>query len=111
MILLCGLISASCNNTNNHPDAVLPPDKMQAVLWDIIRVNAFTSDFIKRDSSKNLVKENAELQKKVFALHRVSRESFYKSLTYYKNDPALFKTMVDSMITRATRDRSARITN
>ena len=64
LILLAGIILASCSSKKALPDGVLKPAKMQAVLWDIIRVDAFTTNFIKKDSSKNAVTENAKLQKR-----------------------------------------------
>ena len=81
---------------------------MQAVLWDIIRVDAFTSNFIKKDSSKNVVAENAKLQKQVFATHKVTEEGFYKSYNYYKKNTMLLKSVLDSMITSANKTRNIR---
>ena len=52
LILLITVIFISCGNKNNLPPGILKPDKMQAVLWDVIRADAFTTDFIKKDSSK-----------------------------------------------------------
>ena len=62
LILLAGIILASCSNKKALPDGVLKPGQMQAVLWDIIRVDAFTTNFIKKDSSKNAVTENGCMQ-------------------------------------------------
>lgn len=109
ILLLTGLLFSSCGNKNKAPNGVLAPDKMEAVLWDVIRADAFTTDFIKKDSSKNAVEENAKLQKKVFVLHGVTRESFYKSFDYYKANSEQFKSMLDSMIVRANRDRNQRL--
>lgn len=108
LILLAGIILASCRSKNALPDGVLKPAKMQAVLWDIIRVDAFTSNFIKKDSSKNAVTENAKLQKQVFATHEVTEEGFYKSYSYYKKNTKLLKTVLDSMINSANRKRNIR---
>lgn len=108
LILLAGIILASCSSKKNLPDGVLKPAKMQAVLWDIIRVDAFTTNFIKKDSSKNAVTENAKLQKKVFAIHKVTEEKFYKSYSYYKKNTTLFKSVLDSMITSANKTRNIR---
>ena len=106
VIFFIGFILVSCNDKNNLPSGILKPDKMQAVLWDIIRVDAFTTNFIKKDSSKNAVEENVKLQKKVFALHQVSEEKFYKSYDYYKTNTILFKSVLDSMISNANRNRN-----
>ena len=108
LILLAGIILASCSGKKALPEGVLKPVKMQAVLWDIIRVDAFTSNFIKKDSSKDAVTENAKLQKQVFAIHKVSEEGFYKSYSYYKKNPGLFKIVLDSMINNANKTRNIR---
>ena len=99
-------ILVSCNDKNKLPSGILKPEKMQAVLWDIMRADAFTTNFIKKDSSKNDAEENIKLQKKVFALHQVSSENFYKSYDYYKTNTNLFKSILDSMITNANRTRN-----
>ena len=104
IILLTGLLLASCGNKNETP--VLAPDKMQAVLWDVIRADAFTTDFIKKDSTKNAVEENAKLQKKIFAMYGISGETFYKSYEYYKSNTNQFKTIMDSMIAKGNRERN-----
>jgi Domain of unknown function (DUF4296) len=108
LILLSGIILSSCSNKNALPDNVLKPAKMQAVLWDIIRVDAFTTNFIKKDSTKNAVAENVKLQKQVFATHKVTEEAFYESYSYYKKNTALFKSVMDSMINIANRKRNIR---
>lgn len=100
------LILASCGTKNKRSSAILPPDKMSAVLWDVIRVDAFTTSYIKKDTTKNTATENARLQLKVFADHHVSRESFYNSFAYYKKNTAQFKTMLDSLVNRKTREKA-----
>ncbi len=82
------------------PPGVFKPDKMQVVLWDIIRTEAFTSQYIK----SNNIEENAKLQKRVFAKHRVSKEDFYQSFNYYRSHTALMKMILDSMINKAGRE-------
>jgi Domain of unknown function (DUF4296) len=106
-LLLMGL--ASCGNKSGLPPGVLKPAQMEAVLWDIIRVDAYTTDFIKPDTSKNAVEENAKLQLKTFALHKISREDFYKSYEYYKANAGLFKPILDSIIAKAGRNRNEKL--
>ena len=87
------------------PSGVLKPDKMQGVLWDILRTEAFTAQFIKT----NNIEENARLQKKVFAMHQVSKEDFYQSFNYYKAHAGMMKMMLDSMISKAGREANPSI--
>ena len=105
-IVLLSLISFfSCGNKNKIPEGILKPDKMQAVLWDVIRADAFTADFIKKDSTKNATAENLKLQQQVFAIHHISRQDFYKSYDYYKLNPGRLKTIMDSMTVQAERNK------
>lgn len=79
---------------------------MQAVLWDIIRADAFTTEYIKKDSAKNDVEENLKLQQQVFAIHHVSKEDFYKSFDYYKKNSGLLKPIMDSMVNQADKKQT-----
>ena len=78
---------------------------MQAILWDVIRADAFTTEYTKPDSSKNASEENVKLQKAIFAKHRISREDFYNSFNYYKMNSGLMKVILDSIINKANRER------
>ncbi len=109
IVLFVIITFISCGNKNKMPAGILKPDKMQAVLWDVIRANAFTTEFIKKDSLKNAAEENIKLQQQVFAIHHISREDFYKSYEYYKSHSAVMKEIMDSMITQAERDRDKNI--
>lgn len=96
----------SCGNKKDIPAGLLKQDKMQAVLWDVIRADALTSEFAKHDPSKNTAEENAKLQREIFALHKVSREDFYNSLGYYKANMDKMNVILDSMINKANRERN-----
>jgi len=96
----------SCNNKDEIPSGILKPNQMQAVLWDVIKADAFTTEFIKRDSSKNALDENLKLQQQIFAIHKTSKEIFYKSYDYYKANAARFKNILDSMIAQNERNKN-----
>ena len=105
LIFLFGIILISCGSKNKIPSGILSPEKMQVVLWDVLRVDAFSHDFQIKDTTKNVVEENAKMQQQVFALHKVTKEEFYSSYDYYKAHTELMKGMLDSMINKANRDR------
>ncbi|MFM6926246.1 MAG: DUF4296 domain-containing protein [Ferruginibacter sp.] len=106
IILLTGLVlTGSCNSKEKIPADILKPEKMQAVLWDVMKADAFTTDYIKKDSSKNAAAENLKLQQQVFAIHKISKEDFYRSYDYYKTNPVVFKKIVDSIIAQAERNK------
>ena len=107
-LLLAVVLFASCENKNKIPDGILKPDKMQAVLWDVIRADAFSTEFLKNDSKKDPTEENLKLQQQIFAIHKTTKVDFYRSYDYYKSDNTqLFKKMLDSMVTQAERNRNA----
>jgi hypothetical protein len=95
---------ASCSQ-NKIPKDILPKEKMQAVLWDYMRADAFTTDYISKDSTKNLLLENVKLQKEIFNYHHTTKEQFYKSYDYYVNHSDVLTEMLDSIIAQKNRHR------
>ncbi|MBC7867239.1 MAG: DUF4296 domain-containing protein [Gloeobacteraceae cyanobacterium ES-bin-316] len=73
---------------------------MQAVYWDYIRADVYTNEMIRNDSTKIAARENSRLQNEIFALHKISKEDFYKSYDYYLNHPLMLKEMLDTMTVR-----------
>ena len=111
IFLLAGLVLInSCSSKSKLPAGVLKPDKMRAVLWDIIKADVFTAEFIKKDSSKNAAAENLKLQQQIFAIHKISKADFYRSYDYYKANTEIFKKVMDSMVVRAEKDRYQKTT-
>ena len=106
IVLLSLITFFSCGNKNKIPSGILKPDKMQAVLWDVIKADAFTAEFIKKDSAKDAVEENLKLQQQIFSIHHISRQDFYKSYDYYKLHSDQLKVMMDSMIVQAERNKN-----
>lgn len=96
----------SCGNKDKLPAGVLKPEKMQAVLWDVIKADVFTTDFIKKDSGRNAEAENLKLQQQIFAIHKITRADFYDSYDYYKGNTVEFKKIVDSMVVQAERKKN-----
>ena len=115
MIRICTLLFAlvlfvSCEDKNKLPDGILKPDKMQAVLWDVIRADAFSTEFLKNNSKKDPTEENLKLQQQILAIHKTTRADFYRSYDYYKSDNTqLFKKLLDSMVVQAERNRNTQV--
>lgn len=101
---LCILL-ISCGKRAGVPDRFIQPSKMQSVLWDFIRADALTQQQQKNNTSPGAMLANVKLQKQVFALHQVSKEEFYTSLEYYKAHPAMMRTLMDSIVNKANRER------
>jgi Domain of unknown function (DUF4296) len=103
--LICIVFLFSCGDKNDIPSGIIKPVKMQKVLFDVLRAEAFVFDFVKKDSAKNLEAESAKLQQQIFAVHKITKEEFYKSYNFYKTHPDLMQPLLDSMISTATRDK------
>jgi hypothetical protein len=103
LLILLALVTLFSCSGKKTPNGVLEPDKMQEVLWDYIRADIFTADYISVDSSKKLPAENVKLQKAIFAKYKISKEDFYKSYTFYEQHPMMMQTMLDSLIAKKRR--------
>jgi Domain of unknown function (DUF4296) len=105
VITLLIFVAISCTNKTGTPAGILGKEKMQAVMWDMIRADSFTDQFIKKDSSKNIVLENMKLQNAIFSIHKVTRSDYYKSYDYYISHTDLIRVVLDSMSAKAEMDR------
>ena len=94
-------ILAGCRKKNHVPADILPPGKMQAVLWDIMRADKFLADFVlSRDSSLKLETESIKMYQQVFAIHAISKEKFQESFSWYKSHPSQLAVIMDSLNNR-----------
>ena len=97
--LLLLLIFGSCN-TNKIPDDILQPEKMQEVLWDMIRADEFLISYVIKDTSVNRTTESIKLYEKVFDVHDISKSVFEKSFKFYQLHPENLKPIMDSLNAR-----------
>lgn len=93
------LIFFSCK-ANNIPDDILPPEKMQEVLWDMIRADEFLVSYVIKDTSVNRKAESLNLYQKVFDVHDISKTAFEKSFKYYQLHPETLQPIMDSLNAR-----------
>jgi hypothetical protein len=104
----CLLIFLSCNNRQGaEKGVILKPDKMQAVMWDMFKADAFTDRYLKPDSTKKVAEENAALQQKIFDIHKITRNDYYLSYHYYTTQPEMMRAILDSISIKAERERSS----
>jgi hypothetical protein len=94
----------SCTDKDKIPAGVLPKNKMQKVLWDVLQAERFRESFI-RDSSKDLKAETFKLYAQVFEIHKVTKDEFVKSYKFYMSRPDIARDMFDSLATQANRRR------
>jgi len=94
LLVCCFVIACSGNEV---PKNVLPPQKMQAVLWDAMLADEAADYYIQKDSSLNTLAQHAMRYQQVFQIHKISKEAFKKSLQFYESRPDLLKPIFDSL--------------
>ena len=101
-LLLFSIGFFSCSGSS-VPKGVLPPDKMEAVLYDVIRVDELV-DFRKMtgDSTYRLFENRTALYDTVFQLHTVKKDEFQKSLRFYQSRPDLVKEILEDLQKKVT---------
>ncbi len=98
LIIYSCILFAACKSRNHVPDDVLPKEKMQAVLWDMMRADQFLRDYVfNKDSTLDKKIESIKLYRQIFDLHHVSKDEFQQSFAYYRSHPVLLKTIMDSL--------------
>jgi len=105
--LLVGVILAvsSCSDKNSVPAGVMPHEKMEAVMWDVIQSEQYSAAYLAKDSA-HLKLENLRLYDEVFRLHQISREEFRKSYQYYMGRADLAQVLFDSLLAKGNRLRT-----
>ena len=56
-------------------------------MWDLMRADAYVSDFIMKDSTRDRKTESAILYEKVFAIHSINQEALKKALPSMRAGP------------------------
>lgn len=97
------LISIFISCRNEDKAAVLPPEKMEAVLLDFLMAEAHTLTHFPIDSLRLATKENVKLQKKIFAIHHVTKQQFEQSFNYYTKHSTEFTRILDSVAAKENR--------
>lgn len=95
--LLLMFFFAACSSVANRPKDVLPPEKLAAVLYDVIQADELV-DFAKlKDSTYQRFSRRTALYDTVFGLHGVTKNIFKQSLDYYQSRPDLLKGIVEDL--------------
>ena len=99
-IVLVSLVVA-CGSKSDVPKSVLPKEKMEDVMWDMLRADEFVKEYmLARDSSLRDTVEYIKMYERIFRLNKTNREQYAESFTYYRAHPKLMKEILDSLNVR-----------
>jgi len=90
-------LNFGCIRDNKIPKDVIPQNQMRKIIWDLMRADAYVTDFVMKDSTLDKKAESAKLYEKIFDIHTTTQEAFKKSLAFYQSRPDLFKVISDSL--------------
>lgn len=88
------------------PGGILPPKRMQLVVYDLIRVDEFINNFVAKDSAADIKKKRSSLYEQVFRVHNTNRKEFYSSYKYYQQHPDIQKGLFDSLFESLNRKKA-----
>jgi hypothetical protein len=104
-ILIIAIVILACKSS--VPKEILPPNKMKAVLWDIMQADEMAEYYSVKDSAFLSLSKHEEYYQKIFSIHKIDKKDFTKSLAYYENHPVVFKTVLESLKNFAERMQKA----
>ncbi len=96
--LLFSLLLLSCADKPSRPTGVLSAEKMEAVLWDLLRAEQFVSNYVVgRDSALSAKAKGPQLYAAILSKHGLTDSLFRISLDYYKKHPKQLQPIIDSI--------------
>lgn len=99
------LIAASCTRKDKVPGDVMPKEKMEKVLWELMQADRFANSFLLKDSTTDIKTKSLQQYEKVFEINGITRDEFMKSYQFYSSRPDISKVLFDSLSSRADRVR------
>jgi hypothetical protein len=102
LLLLLLMVLMGCASNDGVPGNIIPKDRMENILWDMIQADQFSSQYLIKDSARiNVKKETVKLYAEVLKIHNISKEEFRNSFQYYLGRPDIEKKMLDTLSERA----------
>jgi len=100
--MLCMLVS--CASDDDIPSSVISLEQMKFIMYDVLRAQELATLTNATDTTQAKLK-GAELLQQVFTIHKITREDFYKSFSFYESHPDQNKILFDSISAYANRKR------
>jgi uncharacterized protein YktB (UPF0637 family) len=99
----------ACSNTSQRN--TISKGKMEILLWEQMKLDAYLREFVAIDSTKNLSQINFNLQQNIFKKYEVSNDEFYRSYNYYLTHDDEFKNMIDNIVDKKTKENQIAFQN
>lgn len=105
--LIIIVLMVGCSGKDKIPSGIIPRDKMEKILWDMMEADQYASIYLVKDSSAraNEKIESLKLYQTVFQMNKVSRDEFRESYQFYLGRPDLTRSIFDSLLSRGNRLR------
>jgi len=100
LVVFTGIIlfAYSCSGKPAAPSHLLSRDKMEDVLWDLMRADLFINNYMLiKDTALDKKKQGIELYSQILKMHKITQEEFRKSFQYYRSQPLELKDLMDSL--------------
>lgn len=103
-IFIIILLAWACKD-DKLPANVLPPEKMEAVLIDVLLAESFSESYLVADTTIKLPQAYGKELDKVLAIQNISQKQLMESIDHYKAKPEVFKVIMDTVNTRIQREK------
>ena len=98
LALLISVFVFGCKNDDRISSEVLPQKKMQAILGDMMRADQFLADYVlNKDTLLKKTSESLKYYQQIFSIHKISKDDFQYSFSFYQSHPVLLKEIMDSI--------------
>lgn len=99
------LFIVACSSKNKVPKDILPKQQMEDVLWDLLRGGEMLEIYkLPKDTSSDKAAIAQKWYDEIFRLHKIDRNTFQKSYTWYKKHPEMMKELLDSITNKKITD-------
>lgn len=100
VLLFLPLFLLSCSG-DDVPKGILPPQKMEGILYDVIRADEWVDFAVLQDSTFRPFSKRGALYDSVFRIHSISKDDYRRSMAFYQSRPDLLKEILTSLRTKS----------
>ena len=102
LMVVIGL--GGCTDNGKAHKNILPQEKMKLVLFDVLRAQEYATLKYAGDTTATN-KNMAVMLQQVFDIHKITKDDFYESFTYYEAHPNENKQLFDALSTYTNQKR------